>query len=94
MSVEKLHLIADDLDKQVVRFVNKNTQMKKRDVKKSGTSVTMKYTFEPYDIDKLGKFIDKLYNNTSRYSDKGHLWEHEVGNDGNTKIIIKLRIKK
>ena len=93
MSTEKMHSISDDIDKQVVSFINRKSQIKKRDVKKSDTSVTMKYTFEPYDIDKLGSFVNNLYNKVSKYSDKGYLWEHEVGNDGNNKIVVKLRIK-
>ena len=54
----------------------------------------MKYTFEPYDVDKLNNFIDNLYEKVTKYSDKGYLWEDEVGADGDNKIVIKLRIKK
>lgn len=94
MSTEKLHSIADDIDKQVVSFINRKSQIKKHDVKKSDTSVTMKYTFEPYDVDKLNNFIDNLFEKVTKYSDKGYLWENEVGADGDNKIVIKLRIKK
>ena len=92
MSPKKLKAIFEDLDKYAIKTINKESTMKKRDVKQDELTVRATYTFEPFNTDKL---VQQLWYKVNIAATKGYLWEYGVGGyEGNNKITIELSIKK
>ena len=92
MSPKKLKSIFEELDKYAVKTINKESTMKKRDVKQDELTVRATYTFEPFNTDKL---VQQLWYKVNVAASNGYLWEYGVGGYvGNNKITIELSIKK
>ena len=91
-SPEKLKSVFKDLDNLAVKTINKESTMKKRDVKESDLTIRVTYRFEPFNTDKL---VKELWRKVNVAGSKGYLWEYEVGGfDSQDKIVIVLSVKK